>query len=86
METVVYWRMPVAFILINTEIDSMENVLGNLEKIKEIEEAYSLYGTYDIIAKVRAESVDELNDVVSAKIRKTLNVKNTLTLITFGKA
>ena len=81
-----YWRMPVAFVLINTEIDSMENVLGELTKIKGIEEAYSLYGTYDIIAKIEAKSVDELNDVVSARIRKTFNVKNTLTLITFGKA
>ncbi len=77
--------MPIAFVLINTEIDAMEKVLDSLKNVAEITEAYSLYGTYDIIAKVKSESTEKLNTVISGKIRKLNNVRNTITLIAVEK-
>ena len=77
--------MAVAFVLINTEIDAMEKVLDSLKSVTEITEAYSLYGTYDLIAKVKAENAEKLNAVISGKIRKLNNVRNTITLIAIEK-
>ena len=73
--------MPVAFVLINTEIGAMEEVLAALRKISGVEEAYSVYGVYDIIAKIRAESMDKLKEIVTWHIRRLNRVRSTLTMI-----
>ncbi|MEM1550784.1 MAG: Lrp/AsnC ligand binding domain-containing protein, partial [Candidatus Bathyarchaeia archaeon] len=62
--------MPVAFVLINAEIGSEGEVLNELKKVDGVEEAYSVYGVYDIVAKVRAESMEKLKDIVTWKIRR----------------
>ena len=73
--------MPVAYVLINTEIGSMEEVLAALRKISGVEEAYSVYGVYDIIAKIKAESMDKLKEIVTWHIRRLDRVRSTLTMI-----
>ena len=73
--------MPRAFVLINVESGSEEKVLEKLSKLAGIEEAYYSYGVYDIIAKVRADSMEGLKDLVSRNIRGVSNVNSTLTLI-----
>lgn len=73
--------MPVAFVLINTDIGSMEEVLQSLKDIECVKEAHSTYGVYDIIAKVKAETTDRLNEAVTQQIRKLKNVRTTLTMI-----
>ena len=49
--------MPKAFVLINVESGTEEEVVGDLKKIDGVEEAYYSYGVYDIIAKIKAESM-----------------------------
>ena len=73
--------MPVAFVLINTETGFMDEVLKALSSIEGVKEAYSVYGVYDIIAKVEAETMDNLKDIVTWKIRKLSKVRTTLTMI-----
>ena len=77
--------MPVAFVLINTEIASMEEVLESLKDVEGVVEAYSTYGVYDIIAKVEVETVDRLNEVVTRQIRRLSNVRSTLTMMVIEK-
>ena len=62
--------MPLAFVLINTEMGSMEETLKALNKISNVKEAYMVYGVYDIVAKVEAESMTKLKEVVTWKIRR----------------
>jgi len=69
----------VAYILISTEIGVEGRVLKELESFKEIEEAYIIYGIYDIIAKINLEDETLLKDVVT-KIRRIEGVKSTLTI------
>ena len=73
--------MPIAFVLINAEIGSEEEVLRDLRKIEGVEEAYSVYGVYDVIAKIKADSMDKLKDVVTWRIRRLEKVRSTLTMI-----
>ncbi|MEM2273689.1 MAG: Lrp/AsnC ligand binding domain-containing protein [Candidatus Bathyarchaeia archaeon] len=73
--------MPVAFVLINSEIGSEGEVLNELKKVEGVEEAYSVYGVYDIVAKVRADSMEKLKDIVTWKIRRLNKVRSTLTMI-----
>ena len=73
--------MPIAFVLINAEIGSEGEVLSELKKIEGVEEAYSVYGVYDIVAKVRADTMDKLKDIVTWRIRRLNKVRSTLTMI-----
>ncbi len=73
--------MPQAFVLINVESGAEEDVVRELKKIDGVEEAYFSYGVYDIIAKVKADSMEKLKDTVTRKIRTLGRVRSTLTLI-----
>ena len=73
--------MPKAFVLINVESGSEEEVLEQIKKIEGVEEAYYSYGVYDIITKVKAESMEKLRETVTRKVRTISRVRSTLTLI-----
>jgi len=73
--------MPTAFVLINTEIGSEADVLRDLKKVEGVDEAFAVYGVYDIIARVRADTMDRLKETVTWKIRRLDKVRSTLTMI-----
>ncbi len=73
--------MPKAFVLINVESGSEEEVLEEIKRIEGVEEAYFSYGVYDIIAKVKADSMEKLRETVTRKVRTIGRVRSTLTLI-----
>ena len=73
--------MPLAFVLINAEIGAEDDVLKTLTKISNVKEAYVVYGVYDIVAKVEAESMTKLKEVVTWNIRRLDKVRSTLTMI-----
>ncbi len=73
--------MPVAFVLINAEIGAENAVLQALRNVSNVKEAYAVYGVYDIIAKVEAETMDKLKDSVTWNIRRLDKVRSTLTMI-----
>jgi DNA-binding Lrp family transcriptional regulator len=73
--------LPIAFVLINTEPANEEKVLKAVSKIEGIEEAYILYGVYDILAKIKTESMENLKQTIIWQIRKIEGVVSTLTLI-----
>ncbi len=71
--------MQEAYVLINVESGTEEQVLNQLKPF--IQEAYISYGVYDLVVKVKAETIDGIKDSVIRKIRTIANVKSTLTLI-----
>ena len=71
--------MPMAILLINTE-EFNQQLMKTLRAIKGVEEAYPLYGVYDIIVRTRANTMDEIKEI-NNKIRKLQNVRQTLTMI-----
>jgi len=74
-------KVPAAFVLINAEIGSEDEVLKELRKMDNVKEAYVVYGVYDIVAKVEAETMDKLKEVVTWKVRRLNKVRSTLTMI-----
>ena len=67
--------------LINAEIGGEEEVLEEIKKVEGVEEAHTVYGVYDIIAKIKAETMDKLKEVVTWHIRRINKVRSTLTMI-----
>jgi len=70
-----------AFVLMNVDLGCEIDVLKALMKIHGFDEAFYVYGDYDIIARVTAKTIDELNEIVS-DVRKLGNVRSTATMIT----
>lgn len=70
-----------AFVLINVETGSEDEVLTKLRNMKRVKAAYSVYGIYDLIANVEAETVEELKDAVLTEVRGLEKVASTVTLI-----
>lgn len=73
--------MPTAFVLINTEIGSEGEVLGKLKKVGGVKESYLVYGVYDIVARIEAETMDKLKEIVTWNVRRLDKVRSTLTMI-----
>jgi DNA-binding Lrp family transcriptional regulator len=74
-------KMPRAYVLINVESGSEDDVLKELKRVEGVEEAYFSYGVYDIITKVKADTMDKLKELVTRRIRTLSKVRSTLTLI-----
>ena len=73
--------MPIAFILINAELGKEDMVLALVRALPEVKEAYMVYGVYDIIIKVEAETTQAIKDAVFLKIRRIDNVRSTVTMM-----
>lgn len=71
---------PIGFVLIDIEPNREKEVYEILLKLPQIVELYPLFGEYDIIAKVEADSFDEIGNFVVQKIRSLDGVKATKTL------
>ena len=73
--------MESAFVFINTEPASMPEVLKKVRAVEGVEEAEMLYGVYDIVAKVKAETMDQLKRIITHKVRTLANVRATQTFL-----
>ena len=73
--------MAKAFVFINVESGSENEVLERLREVPEVKESYFVYGVYDIVAKVETDSMERLKEVISSKVRRLDNVRSTLTTI-----
>ena len=72
--------MATAFVLINAELGKEKGLLKELRSIASVKEAHFVYGVYDIIAKVEADSMEKLKEIITVKIRRLTEVRSTLTL------
>ncbi len=73
--------MPTAFILLNTEIGAVNQVLKALKDLDGVEEAHGLWGVYDIIVNVQADTMDELKEIISKRIENVGQINSKLTMI-----
>ena len=76
--------MTSAFLLINSEFLFTEEVMNKLKEIPEIVDIYIVQGLYDIIAKVKLNTEEELKELVSERIRKVDKITCTVTVIIAG--
>ncbi|TLZ44095.1 MAG: Lrp/AsnC family transcriptional regulator [Methanobacteriota archaeon] len=70
----------MGFVLVDIEPSHEKEVYDTLMKIGQIVELYPLFGEYDLIAKVEADTYDAIGSIVVSKIRSIKGVKATKTL------
>ena len=78
--------MPTAFILLNSDLGSDQEIIVKLKEILGVEkgikfEVQGVYGIYDIVVKIEADNPDHLRSIITNKIRKIEKVQSTLTMM-----
>ena len=56
-------------------------VIKALKEIDGVEEAYMVYGIWDVVAKIKAATVDKLKEIVTWRLRRLDGVRSAQTLI-----
>lgn len=70
-----------AIIIIQSESEKHKNVEEELSLLEEVSEVYSISGEYDILIKVWAHSLEELNRIVNSKIRSVDGIEDLTEMI-----
>jgi DNA-binding Lrp family transcriptional regulator len=73
--------MPTAYVLINCDLGSEEEIIKELKKLPEAIEVSGVYGVYDIITKIRSDTMDKLRETITWHVRRIDKVRSTLTMI-----
>jgi len=74
--------MATAYVLLTTGLGAETEVMKDMKMIVEIKEAHLVYGVYDIIARIEADTMEDLKNIISWKVRRINRVRSTLTMIT----
>jgi len=70
-----------AYVLLNVDPGSEGKVLERLKGQDIVKEAFVSYGVYDLIIRLSSDTMEQLKDAVSHKIRLIDQVRSTVTLI-----
>ena len=73
--------MPTAYVLINCDLGSEDDIIRELKKLPEVVEVSGVFGVYDIIVRIRSDSMDKLREVVTWNVRRIDKVRSTLTMM-----
>ncbi len=72
--------MPGAFVLVSSEVGKELQVLDELKKLQEIDEAYAVSGVYDVVVKVEESSMETLKDLINRRIKRINGIESTITM------
>ena len=72
--------MTQAFVLINCELGSEEQIISELKTFSDVKEVQGTFGAYDIIAQISSDSIEKIRETITWKIRKIEKIRSTLTL------
>lgn len=73
--------MVKAYILARVETGADKEVLSKLKNLPEVKKVCMTYGPYDLAIEATFETIEDLDGFVFDKLRKTPNIKETLTVI-----
>ena len=71
----------LAYVLFKVGSGSEREVCQKIIELAEVVHANIIFGEYDVVAKVKTNDIDKLEEFVSYKVRKISNVLVTSTMI-----
>jgi len=72
--------MAMAFVLLISVLGFEDDILKVLKAIPGVREAFKVYGVYDIILQVEADTMDKIKEMI-IKIRTMEKVRSTISMI-----
>ena len=71
--------MVTAYILIQTEVGKAAKVAKDIIDITGVQQAQAVTGPYDVIVRAEARNIDELGQLVVARVQAVDGITRTLT-------
>ena len=72
--------MENAYILLSCEIGTENDLVKQLREIPEIKLVTITYGEYDIVFEAQTRNTEEMDKLITSKIRKLEKIRTTITL------
>ena len=72
--------MTLAFVLVNIQSGAEEEVLKEIRKLPNVTEVHTVYGTYDLIVKIEADTLEKIKETIGLGIRKIDKVRSSITM------
>jgi len=72
--------MEIAYVLVKSAVSHEMEVMNEILELDLVREVKGTFGVYDIFVKIEYGSSNDLEDVITKKIRKIKNVLSTTTL------
>lgn len=77
--------MPSAYVLINCDLGSENEVIEKIRKVPEVVEVHKVFGVYDIIVRISANNMETLKEIITWKIKKLDQVRSVLSMVVTEK-
>ena len=75
--------MITAIVLVETDVERIPEVAGEIAELPGISEVYSVTGDVDLVAMVRVHEHEQLADVIADRLSKVQGVRSTRTYLAF---
>lgn len=66
--------------MVNSDVGSEAQLQSEMKSVEGVVAVYQVYGLFDLVVEVEAESDQKLKEIVFSKIRPLKRVKSTITL------
>jgi len=70
-----------AFVLINCDLGSEEQVISDLKSMDCVKDVYGTFGAYDILANLECDNLEELRQLIISEVRRIKKIRSTITLM-----
>ena len=71
--------MVTAYILVQTEVGKAAQIAKDIIDITGVQQAQAVTGPYDVIVRAEAQNIDELGQLVVARVQAVAGITRTLT-------
>jgi DNA-binding Lrp family transcriptional regulator len=72
---------PTVYVLINCDLDHKDEVMMDVSQLPGMIELAELDAAYDILVKLRVETVEELKETIKGRLKKMPYIRNALALV-----
>jgi len=70
-----------AVVLLNTDSGTQDEILESLKLVEGVKEAHALYGVYDLLVKIKGNSIEDLREITKSQIKAIAGVNSSLTMM-----
>jgi DNA-binding Lrp family transcriptional regulator len=73
--------MPIGFIFLTINEESKRTIYQQVTKVPNVAEIYNLYGEYDMIIQINAETTEKLGHIIHESIQPLEGITKVKTII-----
>ena len=73
--------MVSAYIMLKMQVGMDDQVISEIKKLEQVQEADATYGSYDLVIKVKFKTIEDLDRFIFEKIRRVKGVTETSSMI-----